>query len=185
MARREPRPARYCDVCRRTFATCVTQLRISQDALIALAVVAIPGDIPVPARAALVLRPCFSSTAHGAADLTATVNQLSSHVRRVVVIGATPDLRACVPDCLSRNSLKSCEVTRRECIAQSAAIRTLLSSLLAKYPNVTYVEPIDFFCTQESCPGVRNGMALYWDSNHVSASAAAVFGREFVAGHTK
>ena len=116
-----------------------------------------------------------------AADLTATVDQLSSHVRRVIIIGATPDLPASVPDCLRRNSLKACEVPRQDFIAKSEAIRKLLVSLSVKHSNVTYVEPTDFFCGRQSCPGVRNGMALYWDNNHVAASAAAVFGREFVA----
>jgi peptidoglycan/LPS O-acetylase OafA/YrhL len=117
-----------------------------------------------------------------AADLTATVDQLSPHVRRILIVGATPDLPASVPDCLRRNSLRSCEVTREQFIAQSAAVRALLSSLPAKHANVSYVEPMDFFCNQRTCPGVRNGMALYWDNNHISSSAAAMFGRDFLAG---
>lgn len=120
-----------------------------------------------------------------AADLTATVDQLSSHVRHILIIGATPDLPASVPDCIRRNSLKSCEVPREQFIAQSSAVRALLTSIAMRHPNVTYVEPIDFFCNQKTCPGVRNGLALYWDSNHISSSAAAVFGREFVASHTR
>jgi peptidoglycan/LPS O-acetylase OafA/YrhL len=119
-----------------------------------------------------------------AADLTATVDQLSPHVRRIFIIGATPDLPASVPDCIRRNSLHSCEVTREQFITQSSAVRALLTSLSKRHPNVTYVETTDFFCNQRTCPGVRNGMALYWDTNHVSSSAAARFGREFVTRKT-
>jgi len=120
-----------------------------------------------------------------AADLAATVDQLSSHVRRVVIIGATPDLPASVPDCLRRNALKSCEVTREQFIAQSSAVRALLTSVAKRHSNIVYVEPIDFFCNQHTCPGVRNGMALYWDNNHISSSAATTFGHEFVAGEAE
>jgi peptidoglycan/LPS O-acetylase OafA/YrhL len=115
-----------------------------------------------------------------ASDLTATVDQLSSHVRRIFIIGATPDLPANVPDCLRRKSPAACEVTREHFLAQSAAVRELLSSLPKRHANVTYVEPLDFFCNQNVCPGTRQGMALYWDSNHVSSTAAAAFGRAFV-----
>jgi peptidoglycan/LPS O-acetylase OafA/YrhL len=120
-----------------------------------------------------------------AADLTATVDQLSPHVRRILIIGATPDLPASVPDCLRRNALKSCEVSREDFIARSTAVRAFLSSLPARHANVSYLDPIDFFCNPLTCPGVRNGMALYSDNNHVTSSAARMFGREFVATYPR
>jgi peptidoglycan/LPS O-acetylase OafA/YrhL len=115
-----------------------------------------------------------------AADLTATVDQLAPHVHQILILGATPDLPASVPDCLRRHSMTSCEITRDQFIAQSAAVRDLLASLPARHLNVVYVEPMDFFCNKQSCPGVRNGVALYWDNNHISSTAAAMFARDFL-----
>ena len=116
-----------------------------------------------------------------AADLTTTVDRLSSHVRRIFVIGPTPVLPANAPYCLHHKVLHSCEVTREEFVARSAAIRELLSSLPATHPNVTYVEPLDFFCDEVMCPGARNGVALYWDNHHIASTAAAAFGTAFLA----
>lgn len=104
-----------------------------------------------------------------AADLTATIDQLSPHVRRILIIGATPDLPASVPDCIRRHSPSSCEIARQQFIAQSTAIRTLLSSLQSRHPNITYVEPLDFFCNQTTCPGVRNGIALYFTGTAITS----------------
>lgn len=116
-----------------------------------------------------------------AADLDMTVDQLSSHVSHVYLLGATPDLPANVPDCIRRHVLTSCEISRDVFVTQSAMVRALLTSISKRHRNVTYVETIDFFCNQLTCPGVRNGMALYWDNNHISSSAAAAFGRTFLS----
>jgi peptidoglycan/LPS O-acetylase OafA/YrhL len=113
-------------------------------------------------------------------DLAATVSQLSSHVRRVFIIGATPFLRASVPDCLRRKALQDCEEARDQFIRRSTEVRELLSSFQVKHPNVTYVEPVDFFCDARVCPGTRHGIALYWDNDHIASTAAAAFGTAYL-----
>jgi peptidoglycan/LPS O-acetylase OafA/YrhL len=116
-----------------------------------------------------------------AKHLTETVDQLSSRVRRVFIIGATPSLQTPVPDCLRRKSLQECEEPREHFVARSSAIRELLLSLQERHANVTYVEPIDFFCNARACPGTRDGIALYWDNDHVASTAAAAFGKVYLA----
>lgn len=113
-------------------------------------------------------------------DLTATVDQLAQRVRRVFIIGATPDMPASVPDCIRRSALNSCEQPRTIFVARSAAVRQLLQLQATRHPNVTYVEPIDFFCNDLTCPGVRENVALYWDDNHISSTAAAAFATGFL-----
>lgn len=117
-------------------------------------------------------------------DLTATIDALAPHVRRIFVIGATPDLPSAVPECMYRHNLKACELPRRSFMERSAAIRAVLSSLPTRHSNVVYVEPVDFFCGEDTCPGVRNDMALYWDNNHISSTAAKAFGQAFVSSKT-
>jgi len=122
---------------------------------------------------------------HFADHLAATIDGLAPGVRRIIVIGPTPDMAASVPDCLRRQALSACDVPRRVFLERSAPIRAVLSAIPAQHPNVTYVEPLDFFCDATSCPGVRNGMALYWDDNHISSRAAAAFGRWYMNQGTK
>jgi len=115
------------------------------------------------------------------ASFSAMIDQLSGHVSHVIIIGPTPDLPASVPDCLRKASPHVCEVTRSAFVAKSAAIRQLLSSFPALHANVAYVEPLDFFCNQTVCPGVRDGMPLYWDDNHISWTAAVAFASQYLA----
>lgn len=124
-------------------------------------------------------------TANFTASFTAMVGELSGHVSHVIIIGPTPDLPASVPDCLRKASPHACEVTRDAFVTKSAAIRQLLSSFPARHANVAYVEPLDFFCDQTVCPGVRDGMPLYWDDNHISWTAAAAFAEQFLADQPK
>jgi peptidoglycan/LPS O-acetylase OafA/YrhL len=124
-------------------------------------------------------------TADFTVSFTAMIGQLSGHVSHVIIIGPTPDLPASVPDCLRRASPHACEVTRDAFVTKSAAIRRLLSSFPARHTNVAYVEPLDFFCDQTVCPGVRDGMPLYWDDNHISWTAATAFAEQFLAERPK
>jgi hypothetical protein len=70
----------------------------------------------------------------------------------------------------------ACSVTRASFDAAAAPVRTELKRLARKY-GATYVEPVDFFCTPETCPAVRDGLPLYWDDKHVSSRAARAFSR--------
>jgi peptidoglycan/LPS O-acetylase OafA/YrhL len=115
-------------------------------------------------------------------DLTDTVRRLAPHVRRIFIIGATPDLPASVPDCLHRNALDACALPRDTFLQQSAAIRGVLASFPSQFPNVVYIETTEFFCEKQTCPGVRGGMALYWDDHHISSTAASAFGNSFLRG---
>ena len=37
-----------------------------------------------------------------------------------------------------------------------------------------------FFCNQEVCPALKDGYGLYWDSNHVSSTAARLFASQYL-----
>jgi peptidoglycan/LPS O-acetylase OafA/YrhL len=115
-----------------------------------------------------------------ASSLTATVDALASHVRKVIIVGPTPVLPAAVPDCIRTHALERCELPRDQFIAQTADTRAFLEAVAHRHANIEYVEPLDFFCDPRACPGVRRGLPLYWDDNHIASRAAAAFGRTYV-----
>jgi peptidoglycan/LPS O-acetylase OafA/YrhL len=108
------------------------------------------------------------------AGLEAVMRKLDR--QELVIIGPTPTLPARVPDCIGMHDPDACSVTRASFDAAAAPARTELKRLARKY-GATYVEPVDFFCTPETCPAVRDGLPLYWDDKHVSSRAARAFSR--------
>jgi len=48
-------------------------------------------------------------------------------------------------------------------------------SMAAAHPNVEIIDLTDYFCTAIICPPVKGGVALYWDTHHVSSTAARGF----------
>jgi hypothetical protein len=113
------------------------------------------------------------------AKFDATLARVAPHVRRIIVIGLTPHLKAEVPQCIRVHDIAGCAIARSEFdIGQGATdIHKFFMAMAAKYPNMEYVDAEDFFCDRSVCPAVKDGMGLYWDSNHVTSSAARAFGQ--------
>ncbi len=109
------------------------------------------------------------------AAFSTTVDLLAPRVKHIVIIGPAPKMGASVPLCVSSKNLEKCEISRRQYEARTATARQLLLALARKHHNIEYVEVADFFCHQDTCPPVRDGYGLYWDDNHVSATAANAF----------
>jgi hypothetical protein len=94
-------------------------------------------------------------------------------VRRILVVGATPELRDSVEHCIELGA--SCDIPRAEFDASSAATRRVMRDL-AMLPNVQVLALGDWLCDARTCPGVRDGRPLYFkDNHHVAASAVAAF----------
>ncbi|MGR9117441.1 MAG: acyltransferase family protein [Gammaproteobacteria bacterium] len=104
-----------------------------------------------------------------------TLHMMASHVRKILLLGPTPYLNESAPRCIKLNNLDMCAITRNEFEARYGNSKRFLKALAAKYENVEYVELTSFFCDQKTCPVLKNGYALYWDSNHVSSTAARNF----------
>lgn len=54
-------------------------------------------------------------------------------------------------------------------------MRAFLRAEIARHPNAEYLEPADFFCTRTLCPMLKDGAPLYFDDDHITASAARGF----------
>ncbi len=115
-----------------------------------------------------------------AANLEATIQRVAPRAKRIILFGQTPYLRDSVPQCIASGNLPACATTRREFDAQSEGARTLLRSIAAKYANVEFLDPVDFFCNAETCPAMKDGYGLYWDSNHVASTAARMFAKLYL-----
>ncbi|MGH8652649.1 MAG: acyltransferase family protein [Gammaproteobacteria bacterium] len=103
-----------------------------------------------------------------------TLMQLAG-VRRVVILGPTPEMREQVPRCIRQNALDQCAVPRPEFDGLAASLLAKLRAMAAAHPNVEIIDPTDHFCTAIICPPVKGGVALYWDTHHVSSTAARGF----------
>lgn len=114
----------------------------------------------------------------------ATVQQVAPRVRRVILLGLTPNLRDAAPRCIRSGGLAECAVPRGEFDAAARGSREFLRSLQARYANVEYVELAHFFCDADACPVLKDGYGLYWDDDHVSSTAAKAFAKEYLSRRT-
>jgi peptidoglycan/LPS O-acetylase OafA/YrhL len=106
-------------------------------------------------------------------DLGPTLDALGN--RQVLVIGPTPRMREKVPRCIRRHAERACALARAEFVASAKPILAKLRAAAAGRPNVQVIDVTDYFCDAESCPPVLNGVPMYWDTHHVSKTAAQGF----------
>lgn len=111
--------------------------------------------------------------------LSAALGRLDG-VREVLVILPAFELPETAPKCILTQRESRCGQTREEAEAARAAAVRRLQAIAAKHRNVTLVDPLPYFCT-EDCPVRKGDMALFWDDDHVSSSAARGFAAAFIA----
>nr|WP_290593210.1 acyltransferase family protein [Arenimonas sp. SCN 70-307] len=114
------------------------------------------------------------------AALSQVLEQLG-HVRRILVMGPLPDLSQPAPDCIALGWEDSCSRTAPAHRQRVARAWRELDELARRHPNVELVDPTDYFCDERRCPPARHGFALFWDSNHISASASLGFAEAYAA----
>ena len=112
-------------------------------------------------------------TVHPDFDLAPTFEALKG--RKVIVLGPSPEMRDQVPKCIQQHAESQCGLTRAEFDARATPILAKLAKLAARYPNVHIVDVSDYFCSETACPPVKDGVPMYWDTNHVSSAAARAF----------
>jgi peptidoglycan/LPS O-acetylase OafA/YrhL len=104
--------------------------------------------------------------------LRRTLEAVSTKVRHVVLIGPTPELRDTVPRCIRKRAETECALPRATFDRRAAPILASLREAADGLQNVTVVDVTDYFCTTIACPPVKDGLPLYWDSHHPTATAA-------------
>ena len=87
---------------------------------------------------------------------------------KVLVLGETPKTNGeDIPSCLARhkNDISICANKRSR--AEFPQRVKYLSEMAAEH-SATYVNPVDWFCTADVCPGQIGGRIVYRDYNHIS-----------------
>jgi len=117
-------------------------------------------------------------------ELVTALDRALAHVAprvdRIVLMAPPPQLRDAAPKCIAQSRPDACAVTRAQYDRMAEHSRQVLMRLAARYSNVTVVDPADFFCDSLECPVMKDGHALFWDDDHVSATAARAFARVYV-----
>ncbi|HEY0503339.1 MAG TPA: acyltransferase family protein [Lysobacter sp.] len=115
-----------------------------------------------------------------ATGLAKALADVAWRVDRVLLVAAPPQLRDAAPKCIAAGQLAACATPRVEYDRMTARSRRLLVDMAARHPNVTVIDPADFFCDSLECPVLKDGRGLFWDDDHVATSAATAFAREYL-----
>jgi peptidoglycan/LPS O-acetylase OafA/YrhL len=107
------------------------------------------------------------------AGFPATLAAVTPHVREVVIMGPVPQLYGDIGRCVLLQ--KDCSLSRSDFEAWGAGARAEIERIAAAFPNVCTVDPSPFFCSGDRCLLQRDGIYLYFDDDHISASAARAF----------
>ncbi len=102
------------------------------------------------------------------AGLGKSISAVSGAGTKVLVLGETPKTNGeDIPSCLAKhkNDISKCANLRSK--AEFPERIKYISDVAAQH-SATYVNPVDWFCTAELCPGEIGGRIVYRDYNHIS-----------------
>lgn len=118
------------------------------------------------------------STGQGIEELVAAI---APNAKRIVLMGPLPELREAAAKCVTVGSVDRCAMPRSRYEQLAIPVWAAFSRIADRHPNVELVNPADFFCDQRRCPVMKDGFSLFWDSNHVSSTAARHFASSYLA----
>ncbi|MEM1079382.1 MAG: acyltransferase family protein [Pseudomonadota bacterium] len=106
-----------------------------------------------------------------------TISRVLAMGRRVVLVGPIPEIGRDVPTGLARAELfgwtNAPSLTHAAHQARTARSEELLRELASADDQVSYIELSSLFCDAEICrTRLANGTPIYFDDDHVSATAA-------------
>jgi peptidoglycan/LPS O-acetylase OafA/YrhL len=111
------------------------------------------------------------------ANLDAQLRTLAKIGVRVAVLAPTPSLVYSAPQCIGLGRGVRCNVPRALNEALLADTTAALEEVVSRHPNARLVRLIDFFCDSQTCYAERDGKVLYFDDDHITATAARDLGR--------
>ena len=115
--------------------------------------------------------------------LEASIERLGRVADHVVLVRDTPRPGFHVPSCLARALARGEESASSCTFALSGAVLpdsvTVERAAVGRIPRAAYVDMTDAICNEPGCPVERDGVVLYHDSQHVSATLARSLAGEF------
>lgn len=101
------------------------------------------------------------------------LREVGPHVRRVLVIGPTPEVLDNAPKCAAQGV--SCAIPREAFAKSAAPAWRVLRGL-----DVEVMDAGAWLCDARECPGVRDGRPLYTDNRHVTHDEARVVAQKWL-----
>jgi peptidoglycan/LPS O-acetylase OafA/YrhL len=112
--------------------------------------------------------------AAAAASIDAVVSRLEAAGLRVLLVGPVQLMPHEVPQCLARHSDLECSAPRAAIERQRSVSMGVLRDIVARHsPLVRLWDPIDSLCDAQRCAAVQNGVVLFTDALHLTASGGA------------
>ena len=102
------------------------------------------------------------------AGLGKSISAVAGLGTKVLVLGETPKTNGeDIPSCLARYKTDISKCANPRTKAEFPERIKFISDEAAQH-SATYVNPVDWFCTVEVCPGQIGGRIVYRDYNHIS-----------------
>jgi peptidoglycan/LPS O-acetylase OafA/YrhL len=109
--------------------------------------------------------------------LERSVSRLTAAGLRVLVIGEIPELYFRAPACLARRTPEQCALNRDAVDERRGPVMARVRGATASAPAAILVDPIDSLCDDHLCYPIRDGIVMYFDSQHLTAHGAqSLFG---------
>ena len=110
-----------------------------------------------------------------------TVSSLQASGKKVYIFYpvAEPgfDPRLCVGALpMGRTAPGSCDISLVQDLEKRHDLMRLLNQVALKFPQVIFVDPSSYLCSEGSCPVVVNGKSVFKDENHLSYSGSLLLG---------
>jgi hypothetical protein len=102
------------------------------------------------------------------AGLGEAISAVAGPDTKVLVLGETPKTNGeDIPSCLARHQTDISRCANPRSKAEFPDRIKHISDVAAQH-SATYVNPVDWFCTADVCPGEIGGRIVYRDFNHIS-----------------
>jgi peptidoglycan/LPS O-acetylase OafA/YrhL len=102
-----------------------------------------------------------------------TIRGLKAEGRRIVLINDTPHPKTNIAECVSGHldDVRACNSPVRVAV-QRPSLRQMVAEAAIR-EGVVVVDPIDWFCTTNTCPAVVGNVLVYRDASHIARAYAA------------
>jgi peptidoglycan/LPS O-acetylase OafA/YrhL len=112
--------------------------------------------------------------------LNATLERLERANLRVVVVGATPEFRYSVPQCLLRRPLQACSMPRAAVEERRGMAMHVVSHTVMMNGGAHMFDPLHFFCDEQFCYPTHDGTVMFSDPQHLTAAGSPLLEPELV-----